>query len=75
MARLVCDIAAEITKEWTKPYFGAVPYLQAMRDIHCMAESYGADSGKDIVLHFLANASTWRGPAAKRIKAELKGML
>jgi hypothetical protein len=27
------------------------------------------------VLYFLANAGTWRGPDAKRIKAELKEMV
>jgi len=27
------------------------------------------------VAYFLANAGTWRGPDAQRIKAELKGML
>jgi hypothetical protein len=33
------------------------------------------DSGRDIILRFLGNASTWRGEDAKRIKAELKEML
>jgi mitochondrial fission protein ELM1 len=31
-------------------------------------------SAKSIVLYFLSNASSFRGPEAKRIKAELKGM-
>ena len=31
--------------------------------------------GRSIVLYFLANAQQWRGPDARRIKAELKSML
>jgi hypothetical protein len=37
-------------------------------------DRYGMDSGKSIILYFLANASTWRGDTAKRVKAELKAM-
>lgn len=65
-------IALEIRRLWAKPYFGAVPYLDAMRSLDSCRDNYGADSGKSIVLYFLANAATWRGPDAKRIKAELK---
>jgi hypothetical protein len=36
---------------------------------------YGADDARGIVMYFLANAGTWRGENARRIKAELKGML
>jgi hypothetical protein len=46
-----------------------------MLSLSSPAENYGYDSGKSIVLYFLSNAATWRGPEAKRIKAELKGML
>jgi hypothetical protein len=37
-----------------------------------ITDNYGQDSGKSMVLYFLANATTWRGEDAKRIKAELK---
>lgn len=67
-------IAAEISREWKKPYFGAVPYLQAMHTLNSINDSYGLDPGKEIVLYFLANAQTWRGDAARRIKAELKAL-
>ena len=40
-----------------------------------MQDNFGQDSADSIVGYFLANASTWRGPEARRIKAELKGML
>jgi hypothetical protein len=75
VARLVCDIARDIQTNWVKPYFGAVPYISAMRQIGSLDEKYGADDAESIVLYFLSNASTWRGDAAKRIKIELKAML
>lgn len=65
-------IAREIKADWKKPYFGAVPYLQAMSSLHSISDEYGADSAKSVVLYFLSNASGWRGENAKRIKAELK---
>lgn len=68
-------IAREISRVWPRPYFGAVPYLDAMRTLTGMADNYGADTARSIVAYFLANASTWRGPDARRIKAELNGML
>lgn len=70
--RAISAIAWEIRRLWAKPYFGAVPYLNAMFSLDRISDNYGLDSGKSIVLYFLSNASTWRGPDAKRIKAELK---
>lgn len=68
------DIAAEISADWARPYFGAVPYLEAMSTLDTMRDSFFLDSAKTIVLYFLANANTWRGDTARRVKAELKGM-
>ncbi len=70
--RSIATIAAEISSDWKKPYFGAVPYLSAMFSLDKITDPYGADSGKSIVLYFLSNASTYRGETAKRVKAELK---
>jgi hypothetical protein len=36
-----------------------------------VTEAYGMDTGKSVVLYFLANATTWRGDVARRIKKEL----
>lgn len=74
-ARPLHEIAQEIRKEWPKPYFGAVPYIQAMRLLIGVTDVYGSDDAESIVLYFLYNARTWRGETARRIKAELKGML
>ncbi len=65
-------IADEISLCWKKPYFGAVPYLDAMKSLSGPSDNFGFDSGKEIVLYFLANANGWRGDDARRIKAELK---
>lgn len=73
--RPLYEIAEEIRQDWAKPYFGAVPYLQAMGSLSSVSDNYGWDSGEEIVLRFLSNAGTWRGETARRVKAELKGML
>jgi len=73
--RRLCDIGREITTEWSRPYFGAQPYLHAMERLEHMGDMYGQDSAESVVLYFLSNATTWRGDAARRIKGELKTML
>lgn len=74
MARLINEIAAEITADWKKPYFGAVPYLNAMRSLRQITDKYGCDDAESIIMYFLANAGTWRGETARRIKKELKDL-
>jgi len=73
--RSISTIAREIRADWQKPYFGAVPYLQAMSTLDNINQPYGYDSGESIVRYFLSNATSWRGETARRVKAELKGML
>lgn len=73
--RPLYDIAREIRRDWPKPYFGAVPYIDAMRLLNSPQDNYGADTGDTIVRYFLANAGTWRGETARRVKAELRAML
>lgn len=73
--RTLSHIAADIIVDWRNPYFGAVPYLRAMRTLSTLADDYGADSARSIVLYFLCNAQTWRGDTARRVKAELNAML
>jgi len=73
--RPLYEIATEIRKEWKKVNFGAVPYLKAMGTLTSVKDPYDYDSGESIVIYFLANASGFRGEAARRIKAELKSAL
>jgi hypothetical protein len=75
MARTLDAIARDIRADWKKPYFGAVPYLQAMQGLQSIDDKFGFDDARGIVLYFLSNATTWRGEKAKAIKAELKGLL
>jgi hypothetical protein len=55
------EIAREICDDWRSPYFGAVPYLEAMLTMQSVTSNYGADSGTSVVLYFLSNATMWRG--------------
>ena len=74
MARPIYEIAAEIRNDWKNisPY--ARPYLSAMFSLRTIEDNYIYDSGMSIVCYFLANAGSWRGETARRIKAELKEM-
>lgn len=74
MVRPLYQIAAEVRKTWPKVNFGAVPYLDAMATLDKITDNYYLDSGESVVLYFLANAGTWRGEDAKRIKRELKDL-
>ena len=73
--RQVNTIAFDIINNWKKPYFGAIPYLEVMTHLHTVNDMYMYDSGKSIVQYFLANAGTFRGEDAKRLKLELKQLL
>ena len=75
MSRPIYEIAMEIEQDWKKPYFGAVPYLEAMFSLSKITDMYGLDTVKSVVLYFISNASSWRGETAKRIKTELKEMV
>jgi hypothetical protein len=73
--RSLSTIAREIRDDWRPVYYAAAPYLSAMSGLYAVTDSYDYDSGRSVVNYFLSNAGTWRGPVARRIKAELKDML
>lgn len=69
----LAQIASEIRKDWAKPYFGAVPYLNSLASLDTMKdEGFGFDMPNEQILYFLSNASSWRGETARTVKAELK---
>jgi len=71
----IADLGHVIANDWRKPYFGAVPYIDAMQEIGVRdprGAAYYADRADDIVAYFLANAGSWRGDTARAVKAELK---
>lgn len=71
------QIAKDIKSTWLNVYFGAVPYLEAMLELDTTDPNapYIFETARDIVIYFLANAQTFRGADAKRLKAELKSMI
>ena len=73
--RKLFTIAREIMSDWPKPYFGAIPYINAMRALDDIEDNFFDDPGREIVAYFLGNAQTWRGETARRIKKELNAML
>ncbi|MGN9782786.1 hypothetical protein ACTMTF_15240 [Nonomuraea sp. ZG12] len=73
--RPIHAIAADIRSAWPKVYFGAVPYLDAMRSLDKVTDMYGYDDADSIIRYFLSNASTFRGQRAREIKAELKALI
>lgn len=74
-ARPIYQIAAEIKKSWKNVSPEAEPYLRAMHSMSSVADTYGADDGREIILYFLSNTNGWRGPDAKRLKDELRAAM
>ena len=75
MTRTIDTIARDISRDWTKPYFGAKPYLDAMHSLQSIRDKYYFDTAESVIRYFLANATTWKGETARAIKAELKALL
>lgn len=81
MPRPLFEIADEIRRDWqAQRKDGKVPpaadaYLRPMQTLNSINDMYHLDTARSVVLYFLANASTWRGPVAQRIKKELNDML
>lgn len=73
--RKIHEIVSDIVADWQKPYFGAVPYIRAMRYLDSVTDKYGEDDAAMLIRYFLANATSWRGERARAVKAELKSML
>lgn len=69
------QFAAVIRADWKKPFFGSVPYIEAMADLPTWESRYICDSAKEIVVTFLSNASGWRGPVAKAAKKAMNDRL
>ena len=69
------SIAQLVRKDWKNVNYGAKPWLDAMACLENIQDNYGFDSGTSVVAYFLSNASTWRGPVAKLVKAELNKRL
>lgn len=86
MPRSLSVIAREIEADWSKigkgVNYAAKPCLDAMKSLQSVSDNYYADTGKSVVLtgksvvlYFLANAASYRGDTAEKLKAELKAMV
>lgn len=75
LKRPIYQIAKEIRDDWNPVSPHAKPYLDAMFFLHDVSDYFFSDSGKSVILYFLANAGTWRGETARRIKEELKNIV
>ena len=62
-------------KYWRNAFPYLAPYADAMLSLNSVKDNYYMESGREIVCRFLANAATWRGEVAKRVKAELRNMV
>jgi len=71
----VSEIAHAIAKDWVNVNPYAVDYLNAMKQISNVNESYYADSARSVIMYFLANANTYRGENARTYKALLKDLI
>ena len=47
--RLITDSTDDIINDWKNIYFGAKPYLQAMRQLQTIEDMYGCDNAKSII--------------------------
>lgn len=72
--RPLFEIAKDIEKEWKNVNYAARPYLDAMKELTSIEDSFGFDSGQSIVAYFLSNASSFRGPRARELKDELRSL-
>lgn len=71
------QIARDIKSTWMNVYFGAVPYLEALLTLDATDPEalYGIETAGNITRYFLANAQTFRGADARRLKEELKTLI
>jgi hypothetical protein len=68
-------IRRDLKAQNKKVPFGAEPYLQALDTMDNIGDMYGADRGSSIVAYALSNLSSYKGPVAREVKAELNRRL
>ena len=76
--RTLSVIAREIIADYPKAgneNHPAGAYVIPMASLDKMGDTYGAESADSIIRYALSNLTGWRGETARRVKAELKGML
>lgn len=78
VVRPLSEIAREIIADYPKAgneNHPAGAYVVPMASLDKITDAYYADTADSIVRYALSNLAGWRGETARRVKAELKGML
>lgn len=70
-------IARLIERDWKNVNYAARPYLDAMKTLETVDDSYVADSGASIVRYFLGNAQSYstRSSRGLVVPADVKNEL
>lgn len=69
------DIRSDYADQGKSVYYAAAPYVDAMRYLDQIDDMYGWERADTLVITLLGNLKTWRGPEARRVKAELREIL
>ncbi|MCX8008167.1 MAG: hypothetical protein N3A54_00520 [Patescibacteria group bacterium] len=73
--RPLSTIAEEIERKWKNAPKNVKEYINIMKKMNKITESYYEETGISIVEKFLSEANQWTGEDANKIKKELKTML
>lgn len=74
-SRPLSEIALEIQDKWRQLSYAAVTPVAAMRHLRHIDDRYAGHPARAVVRDFLGCSTSWTGPAARRIKAELVDLL
>jgi hypothetical protein len=69
------EFAMLIRADWKKPTSNAASVLAALATMDSIHHYYGSLKGVWLVETFLLNASSWRGPIARNVKARLNQLI
>lgn len=65
-------ISRDLQSQGKEVPYNLVPYLDALRQMDSADDVYGVESGKSIIAYALSNMTSYKGPTARAVKAELK---
>ena len=66
------QLVAAIRADWKSPYFGAVPYLEALEGLDSWDQTFGCEDARFLGMYLLGNLRTYKGDTARQVKAILK---
>lgn len=66
------EIVRTIRADWRNPYFGAVPYLDALEGLTTWDCTVEFESARALAPYLLNNLKTYKGETARFVKAQLK---